>query len=189
VSFALRAFDADFVRDGETIVAPFSIALAEGDETTLEAKDALGARVLARMCAAMVKPTHGTVYVGDFETRLQPPQAKRLVGYVDADGFRGDAHAFRCEVAFRCDVWGLDRHAASERAERVARRLGGVADTAFAQAVALALVADVRLVVLDRPPLATLAPIRKLVPQAGILSVRIALPLALDAREPIGTST
>ena len=124
----------------------------------------------------------GVVYVGEFETRLQPPQAKRLVGFVDAAGFAGDAHAFRCEVAFRADVWGLDHATASARAASVAAALAP-APGAFARAVALALVADVRLVVLDQPPLGTLETIRALAPSAGIVTVRVAAAVAAGARE------
>jgi ABC-2 type transport system ATP-binding protein len=183
VSYALRVENASFVRDGVELVAPFSLVLPDGGDATLAAPSGAAATILARICAAIVKPTFGTVYVGDFETRLQPPQAKRLVGFVDAAGFRGDAHAFACEVAFRAEVWGLDRRAARERASEVLSRLGEPSGDPYASAVALALVANVRLVVLDRPPVTLLPAIRELVPAAGILSVRIAAPAALVARE------
>ncbi len=183
MSYALRVENASFVRDGVELVAPFSLVLPDGGDATLAAPSGAAATILARICAAIVKPTFGTVYVGDFETRLQPPQAKRLVGFVDAAGFRGDAHAFACEVAFRAEVWGLDRRAARERASEVLSRLGEPSGDPYASAVALALVANVRLVVLDRPPVTLLPAIRELVPAAGILSVRIAAPAALVARE------
>jgi ABC-type taurine transport system ATPase subunit len=185
LSYALRVEHASFVRDGSELVAPFSIALAEGEDATLDAPSGPAAAIVARICAAIVKPTFGTVYVGDFETRLQPPQAKRLVGFVDATGFTGDAHAFACEVAFRAEVWGLDRRAATARAADVLARLGQPAGDAYASAVALALVADVRLIVLDRPPAALLPTIRELVPAAGIVSVRIGAPSPLTAREAV----
>jgi len=183
LGYALRVEHASFVRDGVELVAPFSIALPEGGDATLDAPSAPAAAIVARICAAIVKPTFGTVYVGDFETRLQPPQAKRLVGFVDAAGFTGDAHAFACEVAFRAEVWGLDRRAARARAGDVLARLARPSGDAYASAVALALVADVRLVVLDRPPAEFLPTIRELVPAAGIVSVRIGTPSPLPARE------
>ncbi len=183
MSYALRVEHASFVRDGSELVAPFSIALPDGGEATLDARSGPAAAIVARICAAIVKPTFGTVYVGDFETRLQPPQAKRLVGFVDAAGFTGDAHAFACEVAFRAEVWGLDRSAASARASEVLARLGYPVGDAYASAVALALVAEVRLIVLDRPPEALVPRIRELAPAAGIVSVRIGAPSPLVARE------
>jgi ABC-type taurine transport system ATPase subunit len=183
VAYALRVEHASFVRDGVELVAPFSVALPAGGDATLAAPSGPAAAIVARICAAIVKPTFGTVYVGDFETRLQPPQAKRLVGFVDAAGFSGDAHAFACEVAFRAEVWGLDRRAARARAADVLARLGRPPGDAYASAVALALVADVRLVVLDRPPASVLPAIRDLVPAAGIVSVLTSAPAPLLARE------
>ena len=183
MGYALRVEQASFARDGVELVAPFSIVLAEGADARLDAANAVAATIVARICAAIVKPTRGTVYVGDFETRLQPPQAKRLVGFVDAAGFTGGAHAFACEVAFRAEVWGLDRRAASDRAAAVLTALGQPPGDPYASALALALVANVRLVVLDRPPGALLPIVRDLVPEAGIVTVRIVAPSPVLARE------
>ena len=171
----LRAVSAEFTCDGVQLVAPFSLTVAAGADYRLVQPSARAASIAARMCAAIVKPTGGTIFVGEYETRLQPPQAKRLVGFVDAGGFAGDAHAFNCEVAFRAEVWGIDRTAARARAQRVLAGLTSVADGAFARAVALALVAEVALVVLDQPPQAYLDGVRRIVPAAGILVSSVTL--------------
>ncbi len=156
-----------FVRDGTELVVPFSLELEAGAEAELVQPSARAASVAARLCAAIVKPTHGVVYVGDYETRLQPPQAKRMVGFVDSAGFEGDDHALRCEVAFRAEVWNLDKAAAQARASDVLATLG---DGRYARAVALALVADVALVVLDQPEAGRLLRrIRKVAPDAAII--------------------
>jgi ABC-type Na+ transport system ATPase subunit NatA len=165
----LRARGARFARDGRELVAPFSLTLAAGETLSLDLPDATAAAIAARMCAAIVKPTDGTIYVGEYETRLQPPQCKRLVGFVDAAGFEGDDHAFKCEVAFRADVWGLDPRGAQARGRAVLATLG---DGAYARGVALALVPDVALVVLDRPTARVVARVRELAPAAGILRTR-----------------
>jgi ABC-type Na+ transport system ATPase subunit NatA len=165
----LRARGARFARDGRDLVAPFSLTLAAGETFSLEQPDATAAAIAARLCAAIVKPTEGTIYVGEYETRLQPPQCKRLVGFVDAAGFEGDDHAFKCEVAFRADVWGLDAHDAQARGRAVLEALG---DGAYARGVALALVPDVALVVLDRPTSRVVSRVRALAPAAGILRTR-----------------
>ncbi len=165
----LRALGARFARDGREIVAPFSLTLGAGETLTLEQPDGTAAAVAARMCAAIVKPTDGAIYVGDYETRLQPPQCKRLVGFVDAAGFEGDAYALRCEVAFRADVWGLDAAAAQARGRAVLAALG---DGDYARGVALALVPEVALVVLDRPDARLVPQVRALAPGAGILRTR-----------------
>ncbi|MBD5654711.1 MAG: hypothetical protein IAI50_05970 [Candidatus Eremiobacteraeota bacterium] len=119
-----------------------------------------------------MKPSSGTIFVGDYETRLQAPEAKRRVGFVDAAGFEGDDYAFRCEVAFRADVWSLDPRAAQERARDVLASLG---NDAYARAIALALVADVALVVLDQPATRVVKRVRELVPLAGIVRTRVAM--------------
>jgi ABC-type Na+ transport system ATPase subunit NatA len=167
----LRAVDASFERDDLT-VAPFAFQLRAGERVDLPQPSARAASTAARMCAAIVKPSAGTIFVGDYETRLQPPEAKRRVGFVDAAGFPGDDHAFRCEVAFRADVWGLDRRAAQERARDVLAALG---NDAYARAIALALVANIAVVVLDQPAGRFARGVRDLVPAAGIVRTRVAV--------------
>lgn len=161
-----RAVDVSFVRAGIDLIAPFSLALDAGADADLIQPNARAASIAARICAAIVKPTLGVAYVGDFETRLQPPQAKRMVGFVDSAGFAGDDHALRCEVAFRAEVWNLDKSAAQNRANEVLAALGsGV----YARAVALALVADVALVVLDQPKSGVARRVRSVAPGAAII--------------------
>ena len=167
----LRAIDASFAR-ADLHVEPFAFALCAGDTIDLAQPSARAASTAARMCAAIVKPSAGTIFVGEYETRLQAPEAKRRVGFVDAAGFDGDDYAFRCEVAFRADVWSLDPRAARERASDVLAALGG---DAYARAIALALVASVALVVLDQPPARVIGDVRKLVPAAGIVRTRVAV--------------
>jgi len=111
---------------------------------------------------------------------LQPPQAKRLVGFVDAGGFDGDLHALRCEIAFRADVWNLDVAAAQVRAAEILAVLG---DGAYARAIALALVAEVALVVLDQPTERFIARTRRLVPQAGIVNTAVGAPERIAGRQ------
>jgi ABC-type taurine transport system ATPase subunit len=188
----VRVIGASFARDGAEIVAPFDLALAAGESAVLAQPTALAAAVAARMCAAIVKPTTGVVYVGDYETRLQPPQAKRLVGFVDGAGFEGDPHAFRCETAFRADVWGLDARAAQARAERVLAALGrGDAEhERYARAVALALVAEITVLVLDRPSRRIVDAVRALAPEPALVATRVGtarVRVARAAREPAAT--
>jgi len=176
----LRVVEASFERDGVLLVAPFSLAIERGARAEISQPDARSASIAARMCAAVVKPTAGAVYIGEYETRLQPPQAKRLSGFVDAAGFTGDAHAFACEVAFRADVWGIPPAAAAARARAVLDALAAEREnpTPYASAIALALVPDVALIVLDRPPPSLAARVRELVPAAALL---VTLPAAQAA--------
>ena len=176
----LRATAVAFERDGTALIAPFSLSLEAGARGEVVQPNARAASIAARICAAIVRPSHGAVYVGEFETRLQPPQAKRLVGFVDAGGFDGDLHALRCEIAFRADVWNLDVAAAQVRAAEILAVLG---DGAYARAIALALVAEVALVVLDQPTERFIARTRRLVPQAGIVNTAVGAPERIAGRQ------
>jgi ABC-type Na+ transport system ATPase subunit NatA len=176
----LRATDVSFERDGDLVVTPFSLSLEAGARGQIVQPNALAASVAARICAAIVRPSRGAVYVGEFETRLQPPQAKRLVGFVDAAGFGGDAHALRCEIAFRADVWNLDKSAAQSRAAEILEVLG---DGTYARAIALALVAEVALVVLDQPTERFVVRTQRLVPQAGIVHTAVGASARVTQRQ------
>jgi ABC-type Na+ transport system ATPase subunit NatA len=171
----LRVSRASFTSEAGDAIGPLDFTLAAGEHRVLLCADRRAASIAARMCAAIVKPTFGRVYVADYDTRLQPPQAKRLVGFVDVAGTAGDRHTFACEVAFRAEVWGLDVAAARIRADQTLAALGEASDP-YARAVALALVPDVRLLVFDQPAhpryRARLAELR---PQAAVLETRVAV--------------
>ncbi|MBD5656946.1 MAG: hypothetical protein IAI50_17465, partial [Candidatus Eremiobacteraeota bacterium] len=70
----LRAVDASFARDDLTVES-FAFALPAGESIDLSQPTARAASTAARMCAAIVKPSSGTIFVGDYETRLQAPEA------------------------------------------------------------------------------------------------------------------
>ncbi|MGH7728180.1 MAG: hypothetical protein ACREM2_05265 [Vulcanimicrobiaceae bacterium] len=176
---ALAVVRAGFRRRDRTIVAPFDLRLAAGESAALAGPDPYAASVLARMCAAIVKPTSGTIYVGDFDARLQPVHAKRLVGFVDRAGFRGDRHDFATCVEFRRLAWGLPREHAAERIAGLREAFG---EDRYALALALALLPQVALLVLDQPPPALVARARRAAPQVACLETRVAsAPLELPA--------
>jgi hypothetical protein len=152
MSAVLRVVAARFVRAGSDLMAPFSLELGAGERATLGQPDAAAAAVAARVAAAVVKPTFGVVHVGDFDSRLQPAQAKRLVGFVAERGFAGTPHQFERELGFRADVWGVEGRTMVRAAAAILATLGDTLDGAYARAVALALAPGVRLVVLERPP-------------------------------------
>jgi len=121
------------------------------------------------MCAGIVTPTTGSIYVADFDTRLQPPAAKRRVGFVDARGWHGTTYGYACEIAFRAEVWGLDVGAARDRAATLLAELPGQSDP-YAFALAIALVTQPDLVVLDDPPESYVAAARALAPEAAVIA-------------------
>ncbi|GAC1300900.1 MAG: hypothetical protein NVSMB19_08230 [Vulcanimicrobiaceae bacterium] len=167
----LRATGVRFVRESLDLVTPFSFALDAGETQELVQPTPRAASIAARLCAAIVKPTTGSIVVAHFETRLQAPEAKRRIGFVDARGFAGDAHAFRCEVAFHAAVWAVAPDAARARAEATLRALAS--DDPYARAVALALVAESAVIVLDLPEPALAARVRAIAPEAGLVLTRV----------------
>ncbi len=163
----LRATGVRFVRDRVDLVTPFSFALHAGETRDLIQPTPRAASIAARLCAAIVKPTTGSIVVDHFETHLQAPEAKRRIGFVDARGFAGDQHAFRCEVAFHADVWNVASGVAWTRAQATLRALQS--DTPYARAIALALVADVSVIVLDMPDPVVAARVRAIAPETALV--------------------
>jgi len=179
----LRVDDARFMRDGRELVAPFSLALEAGESATLEQPNERAAKIAARMVAGIVKPTTGRIYIADFETRLQPAQAKRLVGFVPADGFAGDGWVFRRELRFRAAVWGTDERALHDAAQFALAAFEDLGS--YARALALALATAPALVVLEPVPFEIIARLSSVYPAVAIVCVqtpRARRPLAIDLK-------
>ncbi len=168
---ALRAVDAGFQRRHEVLVPPFSIELAAGDRATLAMTTGPAASIAARMAAGIVKATTGTLFIGDFDPRIQPVQAKRTIGFVPRSGrFGGDAP--RAPLSAACVREIVDLHAALYEVEQAAaRRAAFGVLSAFSAvddatlALALALIRPIALLVLDRPEPALAARLEDVVPQ------------------------
>ncbi len=166
----LRIENARFVRDGRALVEPFSLTLGAGERATLLQPDADAARVAARIAAAIVKPTEGRVFVGDFDARLQPAQAKRLVGFVPSDGFCATPKAFEREVGFRADVWDADRSEMQRNADAIYAALANSVPQSWARAVALALAPGVHTIVLESASAAWTDRVAQLRPEIALLT-------------------
>jgi len=182
----LRAAGAAFEDRRDGLIGPYDFTLRGAHALVLEAASPRAASIAARMFGAIVKPTSGNIYVGEYDTRLQPPEAKRRLGFVDAGGFTRNAHAFDCEVAFRADVWNLDRAGSWRRAHAVLASLTTFDDT-WARAIALALVADVDLIVLDQPCAEAADAIRRVAPAIAIVQTQVARALPLVSCVPAPT--
>ncbi len=167
---ALRVAAASFAREGRTLVAAFDLLVARGERMTLAQPSARAASIAASMCAALVKPSSGAVYVGDYETRLQPAQAKRLVAFVPAD-VEAYAHDFPRALALRAALLEVPDELAARRARDVEALLG---HGTYARAVALALCNEAALIVLDQPPPDVARAVAALRPFAALLSTSVA---------------
>ena len=180
----VRVLAARFVRDGRDLMAPFSLELQRGRRASLKQPDRVGAIVAARLAAAIVKPTYGSVTVGGFDSRLQPAQAKRLVGFVPHDPCDCDDRAFKRELGFRADVWNVDRIVMQREALEIESALAPYAAAGatkgFARAVALALSPGVEVAVLELPPFGAAAALAAIRPTLAIVETSVA-----DVRAPV----
>jgi hypothetical protein len=144
------------------LVPPFSIELATGERTRLGMPTARAASIAARMVAGIVKPTSGSLFVADFDPRIQPVQVKRMVGFVPRDGVFGDdprepllAPSTREMVDLHAALYEVDPNEARRAAESVLGSFESVDDVALA--FSLALIRPIALLVLDQPPASLLA--------------------------------
>ena len=161
----LRAVDAAFALPGAAPVSPFSIELEPGERGSLFLPSRASASIAARMAAGIVKPTSGTLFIADFDPKLQPVQAKRVVGFVPVGGAFGDVPrepllaGDRSEVIdFHAALYEVDPATARRRAHAVLSLFETATDEALA--LALALMRPIALLVLDQPStfLAGMAP-------------------------------
>jgi hypothetical protein len=144
----LRIDGASFARDAVN-VAPFSAEVAEGARVTREFANERAAAIAARLAAGIVKPTAGAVFIGEYQTRIQPVQAKARVAFVPRDTAAIARGPFARELRYFADIFGIERTVAQARAHSALAAFG---EDDYARAVALALIRETPLLVLDRPP-------------------------------------
>lgn len=146
----LEMREASFSRPGRKIAGPFTFSLDEGDRLAYDCGSETSASTAALMAAGLVKPTAGRVFVAAFDPRIQPVQVKRIVGYVPHEALAHDFPSFTRYIEFRAALWGLPRAQSIVHARALLAALDGVHE-AFAYPLVGALIAQPRLLVLDRP--------------------------------------
>lgn len=161
--------EASFTRAGRTLVAPMTLALDEGGHLAHACTDETAASTIALMAAGLVKPSSGRVFIAAFDPRIQPVQVKRIVGYVPHEALPHDFPSFARYIDFRAALWGLPRAQCAVRARSLLARLHGVHE-AFAYPLVGALLAQPRLLVLDRPQAAYAAQILEAAGDCAIFS-------------------
>jgi ABC-type multidrug transport system ATPase subunit len=147
----LQLRDAAFSSDGVQLVHPTSLEVRPGECVAHLCTHAREAEILAMIAGALVRVTSGTVYVGEYDPRIQPVHCKRLVGYVPHDPLPLSRMSFERYVEYRAALWDLDERCARTRAQLLLERLEGVHE-AFAYPIVGALLSNPPLLVLDRPP-------------------------------------
>ena len=165
----LEMREAAFERRSNLIVAPTTLLLGEGERIAHACGSGSAAAALAMMAAGIVKPTRGRVFVAAFDPCIQPVQIKRIVGYVPHEAVAHEFSSFTKYIEYRASLWGLPRAQAVVHARALLERLDGVHE-AFAYPLIGALVAQPRLLVLDRPQTAYAAQIAAAAGECAIFS-------------------
>jgi ABC-type Na+ transport system ATPase subunit NatA len=141
---------ASFRRGGEELVTAFNLELDEGGRLAYACDGNRTAAIVAMMAAGLVRASSGAVYVGAFDPRIQPVHVKRLAGYVPHDALPYEFPSFEQYIEYRAALWQLPQAESVVRARRILERLEGIHES-FAYPLAGALIAQPRLLVLDRP--------------------------------------
>ncbi|HEV3152400.1 MAG TPA: hypothetical protein VGZ02_01200 [Candidatus Baltobacteraceae bacterium] len=139
-----------YVHHGRTLTGPVTLALEERGRLAYACGDAFAACALSLIAAAIVKPSTGTVFIGAFDTRVQPVHSKRIAGYVQHEAGAHDFTSFTRYIEYRAALWGLPRAESIVRARALLTKLDGVHEQ-FAYPLVGALIAMPQLLVLDRP--------------------------------------
>ncbi len=165
----LEMREAAFEIRGAAVLAPTTISLDEGEQLAHACATERSATLVAMIAAGIVRPSSGSIFIGAFDPRIQPVQVKRITGYVPHEAVPHEFSSFTRYVEYRACLWGLPRAQTVVRARRLLERLEGVHE-AFAYPLVGALLAQPRLLVLDRPQAAYAAQIVDAAVECAILS-------------------
>jgi hypothetical protein len=165
----LELRDATFAHRGVPLAGPVTIVLGEGERLAYACVTDRCASIVALMAAGLAKATSGNVFVGAFDPRIQPVQVKRIVGYVPHEAVPHAFPSFSRYIEYRAALWGLPQAESIVRARALLARLEGVHE-AFAYPLVGALLAQPRLLVLDRPQSAYASQILSAAGDCAILS-------------------
>lgn len=162
--------EASYARRGEAIAAPTTLRIQAAERATRICANAREAEAVAMMAAALLRPTSGSVLIGEYDPRVQPAHCKRIAAFVPHDPLplsHIDADRF---IAYRAALWDIDRQRARAHAAQLLERLRGLHE-AFAYPIAAALLPSPQLLVLDRPQPGTLDTIASAADGCAILVV------------------
>lgn len=168
----LEMRDAAFVRGASIVVPPITLTLGENERIARACGGDETARITALIAAGLVRASSGRVFIAAFDPRIQPVQAKRVVGYVPHEALPHDFPSFAKYVEFRAALWGLPRAQSVVRAGSLLARLDGVHE-AFAYPLIGALLSQPRLLVLDRPQAAYAQQILDVAGDCAIFSTHV----------------
>lgn len=135
---------------GGVSVGPLTLDVAPGERAARVFAAPRQAAVAARLAAGIVKAGRGSVSIDAFDPRVQPVHCKRVAAFVPHDPLPLGEFDFEGYIAYRAALWSIDPMRAIAHAQLLLERLDGVHE-AFAYPLAGALIANPKLLVLDRP--------------------------------------
>jgi ABC-2 type transport system ATP-binding protein/sodium transport system ATP-binding protein len=107
-----------------TAVDALSFAVGPGEVFGLLGPNGAGKTTTLRMLLGLLRPTSGRAAVAGFDSRLQPDEVKRRVGYVSANVGIYPHLTVRETLLFFGDLYGVAPASAAAETDRLARLFG-----------------------------------------------------------------
>jgi hypothetical protein len=164
----LRMRDASFT-NATARAGPLTLDLEPGGRLASTFSTSQEATIVALMAAGIAKATTGSLFIGDYDPRVQSVHCKRIAGFVPHEPLQLEEGEFPRYIAYRAALWNLDATAAQAYARLLCERLEGMHE-AFSYPLIGALVAKPQLIVLDRPQHAYAAQILRAVEGRALFS-------------------
>jgi hypothetical protein len=160
--------DATFAR-ADAAAGPVTLDLCSGEGAALQCASGQEAALIALLACGIVKTSSGCVLIDDYDPHVQSVHCKRVAALVPHEPFPLDDGEFARYVAYRAALWNVEPARARERAAILRGRLAGVHE-AFAYPLIGALIAEPKLLVLDRPQMVYARKILDVVEGCALLS-------------------
>ena len=129
---------------------PVTSSVRHGERAALVCRSAREAAAVARMAAGIVKASTGHVLIEEFDPRAQSAHCKRIAAFVPHAPVPIEESEFERYVVYRAALWNVDPRRAIAHARLLMERLSEMHE-AFAYPLVGALIANPKLLVLDRP--------------------------------------
>jgi len=97
-------------------VRGISLHIEPGELVAVLGPNGAGKTTLIRMLTTLIAPTAGTAKVAGHDVVTEPAQVRRRIGYVGQGNGAGHNQRVRDELNTQGVIYGLDRHAARQRA-------------------------------------------------------------------------
>jgi ABC-type taurine transport system ATPase subunit len=145
----LRMREAFFDAHGDP-VGPITLDVQAGEHAVRVFSSAREATVTALLAAGIVKASRGSILIEHYDPRVQSAHCKRIAAFVPHAPLPLDESDFERYITYRAALWDVDPVRAVAHAKLLLERLEGMHE-AFAYAIAGALIAAPKILVLDRP--------------------------------------